>query len=297
MPFGQAVYYGIFHSISAFNNAGFDLFGAVTGEFTSLTSFVTDPIVSMTIAFLFIIGGLGFSVLMQIVFIRNHKKWSLHTKIVLLTSFALLGIGFLVIMTLEWNNPNTLKELPLVDKIISTFFTAATPRTAGFNTLDTAGLRVPTQFFIIVLMFIGASSGSTGGGVKTTTFASIILATKATVSGKGSTTAFKRTVPGELVSKASAIVFISLSWVILVSLLLAISEAGDFLTTLFEATSAFGTVGLSMGLTGGLSEFGRVLIIITMFLGRLGPLTLMYAIAQRQVKAKYRYPEEQMLVG
>lgn len=297
MSLGQAVYYGIFHSISAFNNAGFDLFGAVSGEYTSLTSFVTDPIVSLMIALLFIIGGLGFSVLMQIVYIHNRKRWSLHTKIVLLTSLILLGVGFFVVLALEWSNPNTLRELSFVNKLVSTFFTAATPRTAGFNVLDTAGLRVPTQFFIIALMFIGASSGSTGGGVKTTTFASVILATRAVVTGKGSTTAFKRTIPTDLVAKASAIVFISLSWVILVTLLLAISEAGDFLTILFEATSAFGTVGLSMGLTGSLSEFGRVLIIITMFLGRLGPLTLMYAIAQRQDKVKYRYQDEQMLVG
>lgn len=297
MPFGQAIYYGIFHSISSFNNAGFDLFGVVTGKFSGLTSYVSDPIVSLTVALLLILGGLGFSVIMQLAFTRNIKKWSLHTKTVIATTLILLGVGFLVILALEWNNPDTMGQLALEGKLLSAFFQSATPRTAGYNTLDIAALRIPTQFIILILMFIGASPGSTGGGIKTTTFASIFYKTKATLAGKNEPTAFKRRIPNELISKASAILFISLSWVVIVSLLLAITEAADFLTVLFETTSAFGTVGLTMGITPSLSEIGRILIILTMFMGRLGPLTLMYAIAQRHAKVKYQYPEEQMLIG
>ncbi len=297
MPLSKAAFYGIFHSISAFNNAGFDLFGILTGKFSSLTSFTSDSIVTLTISSLFIIGGLGFIVVMQLSRTLRFKEWDLHTKTVLSVTAFLLGLSFVAIIIVEWSNPNTLGQLSWGDKILAALFQSATPRTAGFNTLDTAALRIPTQFLVIVLMFIGASPGSTGGGIKTTTFATYLSSTKATLQGKEDTTAFERRIPKELVSKASAILFISLSWVILVTFLLSISEQADFLTTLFETTSAFGTVGLSMGLTTSLSTTGKILIMLTMFLGRLGPLTLMYSIAKVKPQAKIRYPEDNLLVG
>ncbi len=297
MPWPRAVYYGIFHSISAFNNAGFDLFGAVTGKFSSLTVFVSDPVINFTVALLFIVGGLGFSVIVVLSRARSTRDINFHAKTVISTTLALLGGGFLLILILEWNNPGTMGDLSAGGKILSAFFQAATPRTAGFNTLDTAALKMPTRFLIILLMFIGASPGSTGGGIKTTTFASIFYAARATLLGREEPAAFERRVPEEVIDKALAVTFVAFTWVTLVTLILTVSEQADFLTILFETTSAFGTVGLSVGLTTKLSAFGRVMIILTMFLGRLGPLTLVFAIAQRKKKYKYRYPEEHLLIG
>ncbi|MBO8169103.1 MAG: Trk family potassium uptake protein [Thermoanaerobacteraceae bacterium] len=297
MPLSQAVYYGIFHSISAFNNAGFDLFGSVTGQFSSLTAFVSDPVISLTIALLFITGGLGFSVIVALSRATSFKGLDLHTKMVVITTAGLLGFGFIAVLLLEWDNPATMGGLSWGKKMLAAFFQAATPRTAGFNTLDTAALTVPTQFLIIILMFIGASPGSTGGGVKTTTAASLFYYTRGILMGNEEPTAFERRIPLEAVRKAVAVALVSFTWIMLVTMALLISEGAGFLVTLFETVSAFGTVGLSVGLTGKLSLFGKILIIMTMFLGRLGPLTLVFAIAQRKQKTKYRYPEDQILIG
>lgn len=159
MPLAKAIKYGIFHSISAFNNAGFDLFGTVTGKFSSLTAYANDPVVSLTVAFLFIIGGLGFSVIVVLTQTRCKKDLNLHAKSVITTSLGLLAFGFTIISIIEWNNPATMGNLSVGSKLLSAFFSSATPRTAGFNTLDTAGLMIPTQFLLILLMFIGASPG------------------------------------------------------------------------------------------------------------------------------------------
>lgn len=295
MDYGAArgFYYGLFHSVSAFNNAGFDLFG----EFRSLTQYTSDVTVNLVLSALFILGGIGFIVIVDVYRKRNWRKFSLHTKVVLSTTSILLLIGAIGVFLIEYNNVNTLGRLSLAGKILASWFQSATPRTAGFNTVDIAGMRSATQFLIIILMFIGASSGSTGGGIKTSTLGALSSAVWAMVRGKEDVQLFERRLPKEIIFRALTIVSTASALVIVMTMLLTITERADFLTVFFEVTSAFGTVGLSMGLTTKLTVFGKLAIAFTMFAGRVGPLTLAFALAQKQQKAMYRLPEEKIMVG
>ncbi|KJS83655.1 MAG: ATP synthase subunit J [Peptococcaceae bacterium BICA1-8] len=294
----QSLYYGVFHSISAFNNAGFDLFGTLTGEFSGLTSFQTDPIIPLLIASLFILGGLGFIVILEIIEKKSLFKLSLHSKIVLSVTGLLIVIGTLGIYLLEYSNPETMEGLSQWERFLTAFFQGVTPRTAGFSTVDISSLTVATQFLIILLMFIGASPGSTGGGVKTTTFAGVIIAIKSALLGKKDVEIFKKRIPQVIVGKMLAVVGLALTWVFFATMILIITEKADFFITLFEVVSALGTVGLSIGLTPELSPVGRVVIMITMFLGRIGPLTVAIAITERARKPhNIKYPEEKIIVG
>lgn len=293
MPLRRAVFNGIFHSISAFNNAGFDLMG----NFRSFTAYVDDPLVSLTIAGLVIIGGLGYAVTLDCVRQKHYAHFSLHTKVVLITTGLLLLAGFAATLSFEYNNPATLAPLNMQAKILAAFFQSVTTRTAGFNTIDTASLATPTLFIVIIFMFIGASPGSTGGGIKTTTFTTLLATVKAIILGQEDVNAFGKHVAAQSVRKAIAIFFISFSLVLLATLLLTIFENIAFLPALFEATSAFGTVGLSMGATSELDLAGKIIVIVTMFCGRLGPLTIAMALASRPKASQIRYPEEKVLVG
>ncbi len=288
------LYYSVFHSISAFCNAGFDLMGG----FRSLTIFNDDYVVMSTIMFLFLLGGLGFTVLLEVQQKRNLRKLSLHSKIVLASSFILLVLGTAAVLTLESANPESLGSMGIFSRLINALFTAATPRTAGFSVLPTDGLQDATLYFLMGLMFIGASPASTGGGIKTTSFSAIIIAVLSIIRGQEEVFVFRRRLPFVIVNKALSIIVVSIILVFVVSLLLTITESARFLEILFETISAFGTVGLSAGLTTELSAAGRFLIIITMFAGRVGPLTLTLALAQAlKKKAPFRYPEERILVG
>ena len=293
MPIGKAFYFGVFHSVSMFNNAGFDLFGS----FRSLTGYVYDPIVNFTVMFLIISGGIGFIVMADIMEYKYTKRLSLHSKVVLAMSGVLIVVGALVIFIFEYTNPKTLGSLDAGGKILGALFQSVTPRTAGANTIDIAGLRQATQFFIIILMFIGASPGSTGGGIKTTTFTMMLGAVAAMIRGREDIVFFRYRLAQERIYKALTITLLALLLVITVSMLLSVTEGSGFLAILFETTSAFGTVGLSMGLTPDLSTFGKLLIIVTMFAGRLGPLTLAFALGQKKGKEPYRYSEGKMIIG
>lgn len=297
MPAGQAIYYGIFHAISMFNNAGFDLFGPVAGPFSSLTSYVSDPFVTFVVASLIILGGIGFIVISDVVDYSERKKLLLHTKVVLTTTTALIIIGTVVIFIFEFTNPLTLKPLDWSGKILGSYFQSVTPRTAGANTLDIAGLRQATQFFIVILMFIGASPGSTGGGIKTTTFAILIGATIAMLKGREDIIFFRYRLGKDRIFKAITLTLLALFLVLFVTMVLTTTEDSHFLKILFEVTSAFGTVGLSMGLTTELSIIGKILIAFMMFMGRLGPLTLAYALTPKTEKELYRYPEGKITIG
>lgn len=288
---GNGLWLGVFHAVSAFNNAGFDLLG----EFRSLTGYVADPIINLSVTTLIILGGLGFSVVMDLSRFRRTKKLSVHSKMVLLISSILILGGMVIFSVLEWSN--VLAALPLGGKLWAAYFQGVAPRTAGFNTVDIAGLKTATQFLIIILMFIGASPGSTGGGIKTTTFGLLATAVWSLSKGREDVELFRRRIPAWQVYKALAIVLLGIALVTIVTLILSVTEKADFLSVLFETVSAFATVGLSMGLTPKLSEFGKVLIILTMFAGRLGPLTLAFALTQRRNKNTIRYPEEKILVG
>lgn len=288
----KGLWFGLFHSVSSFNNAGFDLFG----NFKSLTDYAGDATVTLCITTLIILGGIGFSVIVDLVRrLKEPGHLSLHTKMVLSVTGLLILFGTVIIFLLEYDN--TLQNLSPLGKVLASYFQAVTPRTAGYNTLDMGALHSATQFFIIILMFIGASPGSTGGGIKTTTFGTLAISVWSMIRGKAEPDVFERRIGQGLVFKSLAIMFIASSLVVIVSLLLSITEKADFLTLLFETTSAFGTVGLTMGVTPKLTSLGRILIIITMFLGRVGPLTLAFALSRARQKAHMRYPEEKILVG
>ncbi len=257
MPLGQAIYYGIWHAISMFNNAGFDLFGPITGRFSSFTSYVSDPLVNLVVTSLIILGGIGFIVLADILDYRERRKLTLHSKVVLIMSASLIIIGTIVIFIFEFNNPNTLKPLDWGTKILASYFQSVVPRTAGPNSLDLTVLRQATQFFIIILMFIGASPGSTGGGIKTTTFTILIGAMIAMVRGKDNITLYRYRLAQDRVYKAITLTIFALFLVILVTMVLTTTEDAPFLKILFEVTSAFGTVGLSLGVSPELSVIGN----------------------------------------
>lgn len=292
--FPTAIWYGIFHSISAFCNAGFDLIG----QFRSLTPYVSDWVINLVVTTLIIMGGLGFSVIADIF---NHRrefsfsKLSLHTRIVLLMTAFLLIIGTVLILAFEWNG--VLAGMSGSDKVLSSYFQSVTTRTAGFNTLPLDRMRDASIFLMIVLMFIGASPGSTGGGIKTATFATLVLMVAATVRGREDARIFGRQIPRDTVLRAMTIVAIAFALVIGVTMLLSITEQQPFLTVLFETVSAFGTVGLSLGMTTQLSSIGRLAISFTMFAGRVGPMSLALAVAQAKNNAAVRYPEDKVIVG
>jgi trk system potassium uptake protein TrkH len=294
MDFITALYYGIFHSVSSFNNAGFGLWS------DSLSRYVGDPLINIVIPLLFIMGGLGFTVILDLWKNRSWRKLSLHSKIVLSTSAILCAGGFLVITTIESFNPDTFGALTGSEKMWAGFFQGVVTRTAGFNTIDIASMMTASQFFMIFLMFIGASSGSTGGGIKTTTFVVLLLTLISIVTGKRDVQIMHRRIPQSIIMRALAVMVISVGVVIAATFLLTLTEHSlqkDFMEVLFEVTSAFGTVGLSMGLTPELSALGKLIIILTMFIGRLGPLTLAFALSQKQSREKFRYLEEKVLIG
>lgn len=291
LGWARGMWFGLFHAVSAFNNAGFDLFG----DFRSLTGYQEDAVVNLSVTTLIILGGIGFSVIIDLYRNRKPKNFSLHSKLVLLMTVVLLALGTLLILALEWSN--TLAALSPSGKFLAAYFQSVTPRTAGYNTLDIAALQSATQFFIIILMFIGASPGSTGGGIKTTTFGVLGLAVLSQVTGKEDAELFGRRIPKDQIYKSLAILLMAIALVTTIALLLDIIEGADFLTVLFETVSAFGTVGLTMGLTPHLTPIGQLLIILTMFLGRLGPLTVAFALAQRRRRALIRFPEENINVG
>ena len=291
-PLPKAIFYSIFHSVSAFNNAGFDLFG------NSLVDFVGDPIINITVMLLIILGGLGFYVLVEL--FQKRKVSSLQSKMVISTTAVLLIVGFFVVFALEFSNTNTIANLNFGEKILASAFLSVTPRTAGFNTVPTGALNQSTIFFVMLLMFIGASPGSTGGGIKTTTIGTIFSTLWTTITGKNDVELFKRRLDGDIIFKAVTILMLSLFLVLIVTLILLVTESGEFIDILFETVSAYGTVGLSTGLTPTLTKVGRVLITITMFAGRVGPLTLAVAMsvsANSKGQILYHYPKEKIMVG
>lgn len=294
----KGIAFGAFHAVTAFCNAGFDLIG----DFRSFTPYVNNHVINLNTMALIIIGGLGFSVwtdIYRVVRERSFKNLSLHSKIVLSATILLIVLGAVFIFIAEINNPDTLSKLPVSGKVLASFFHSVTPRTAGFNTLDTASLSMPTKFMTIILMFIGGSPGSTAGGIKTATVAILIITVISVVRGKDDAEVFERHLPKYLVYRALSVASISLTLVIFVTMVLSITEQADFLTLFFEATSAFGTVGLSCNFTPQLSTPGRVIISMTMFAGRVGPLTLILAFAQRAIRNKgnVKYPEDRIMVG
>ena len=269
-------------------------------------SWRSDVTVNLVITCLIIAGGLGFFVWAELLAVRTRRvRLSVHTRLVLVATGLLLVGGTLTLAALEWNNALTLGGLPAPQKMLAAWFQAVTTRTGGFNTIDIGAMTAPSLFVMMGLMFIGASPGGTGGGVKTSTFAITIAALWATVRGRDDTVIFKRRLAPELVAKAFFVSLIAFVAMNLVAWLLMLTDGRDLLKSLFETTSAFGTVGLSMSENGAavsLSAFftpaGKLLMMAMMFIGRIGPLTLAIAVARRsQGRPKIRYPEGKILVG
>ena len=289
----QGIYFGYWHAVSAFCNAGFDLFG----EFRSITGYVNDFTVNSAIAALIVVGGIGFPVVADLWNCRQSHRFSLHTKIVLMTTLVLIILGACLIFVAEYSNDKTLGALPLEGKVLASGFQSITTRTAGYNTLDIGALREGTLFAMVFLMFIGASPSSMGGGVKTTTAAILFISLVGSITGKKDPQAFERQIPQHTVYKAFTIVTISVMLISLVTLAMSFTEQVPLFSLLFEVTSAFGTVGLSTGITPKLSDCGKVLITLTMFAGRVGTLTLLMALALRPRKERLKYPEGKIIIG
>lgn len=290
---GPAIYRGIFHAVSFFNNAGFD----IMGDFRSLTDYVGDPWVNVTAMLMIVLGGIGFVVLADLAEYRKNRRLSLHSKVALSMSGLLIGVGTLVILAFEFSNRGTMGPLGFGEKLLAAMMQSVSPRTAGVNSLDIAALRQATQFFIIVLMFIGASPGSTGGGIKTTTFAALVGAVHTMIRGKEDVVLFNYRLAKERVYKALTVTLFALLLVTTATMILSTTEDHHFLMILFEVTSAFGTVGLTMGLTPDLTTAGKIIIVLMMFIGRLGPLTLSYAIAPKPGRQLYRNAEGKIIIG
>ncbi|MFH1798408.1 MAG: TrkH family potassium uptake protein [Candidatus Omnitrophota bacterium] len=284
----------VFHSVSAFCNAGFSLFTA------SLSQFKEDPYVSFIMMTLIFLGGIGFIVIMDVIglFYKRgvERRISLQSKVALSVSFCLVILGAFFLFFFEKDKLMSMMSAP--QKIWNSFFQSITARTAGFNTLSIGQLSAPSMMVMMFLMFIGASPGSTGGGIKTCTFAVLIAAIFAMVKNKKRVVCFKRSIPRQVIREALVIFFLAITWIFIFTLLIAFFQRDiSFIRALFEVVSAFGTVGLSTGVTSTLNSLSKLCIIVTMFAGRVGPLTLALAVAFREREDKYTFPEENIMVG
>jgi trk system potassium uptake protein len=286
---------GLFHTIAAFCNAGFDIFENGTA------SYAGDWTVNLTLIYLIIAGGLGFPVLVNLYYYRRVRRLTLQSKLVLITTAVLLVLGVLSVALLEWTNPRTLGGEPLGTKVLMSLFQGVTPRTAGFATVTYSDMRDPTLAVQMALMFIGTAPVSTGGGIKVTTVALIWLIFLTQVRGHVEISAFGRQIPRSLIAKTVTVMTLSTLLVWGATLVLMISDDVHLFTALFEITSAFGTVGLSLGpgygLATELGPFGKILLALVMFAGRVGPITLAVALSQRSKPRRYSYPEEEIAIG
>lgn len=291
----QATWWGIFHAISAFNNGGMDLFGG----YRSLADYVGDPLVLTTLGVLIVLGGLGFAIVGDIAAKRRWRRLALETRVVVLTSLAILFVGTASLALFEWSNPATLGALPETARPFNALFETTSLRTAGFSTFPTAELRDPTLFIVMALMFIGGASGSTAGGIKVNTFSVLLIAIVSTVRGRPSAEALGRRIPHEVVYRALSVALLSIAFIFIVALSLELTTPADtsFIAIVFEAISAFGTVGASTGLTPELPPLARTLLVPAMFVGRLGPLTLVLALAARARPVSSRPAIETMRIG
>ena len=293
----KGIYYSVFHSVSAFCNAGFDLMG----NFKSLTAYANNSVVILTVSALIVIGGLGFFVWVELYNCRGIKKLSLHSTVVIYSTIILIVGGAIFMYIFEMNNPNTMQGMSVKGKILSSIFASVSPRTAGFNSIPLDKMTTAGNFLTIILMFIGGSPGSTAGGIKTATVVVLFMTVMSVVHGREDTEILKKRIKKELVYKALVITVLGLMIVVVVTMVLSITEPSNIPLEyfLYEATSAFATVGLTLGLTTKLTFVGKIIIAITMYAGRVGPLTIILALAKNK-KGKsgtIRYPEDKILIG
>jgi trk system potassium uptake protein TrkH len=293
--------YGFFHSISAFCNAGFDLMGSISGEFSSLTSFYDNSFIMITVSLLIILGGLGYPVILDVLKNKRFSKLNVHSKLVIVSTAILLLIGFVFILGVEYNNPDTLGNMNMKGKVLSSIFQTSTLRTAGFNSIDLGLTKEPTIFLMVMLMLIGASPASTGGGIKTTTVAILFLTVKDFLCGKDEIHIFERSISSEAIKKAIVIFFIAIFIFIVGTLALSITNPQfSLIECVFEVMSAYATVGLSIGGSPNLNTIGKFIIMILMFLGRVGSLTIFTAILSINIVKKdknIKRPKGKIIIG
>jgi potassium uptake TrkH family protein len=291
-PLGRAVYLGVFHAVSSFNNAGFALFS------DSLTDYGADPWIMVTVTLAFVFGGLGFPVLLEVRSRpREPRRWSVHTKLTLLTTGVLFVVGIGLITAFEWTNPGTLGPLDLGEKLARGAFSGMTPRTVGFHVLDYGAMTEPSLLVTIVLMFIGGGSASTAGGIKVTTFALLASVIYSELRGEPEVTLFRRRSSPRTQRRALTVALLAVAAVAVGAMVLILVTPDRLAEALFESASAFGTVGLSTGSTGDLPAPGRLVLVALMLMGRLGPWTLGAALVLRRRQKHYRYPEEGPIIG
>ena len=295
--FAQALKWGVFHSVSAFCNAGFDIFGCITPG-ASLIKFNSDPIVLLTLGSLVVIGGLGFFVWEEIASKRHFREFSVYTKLVLVSTFALVFGGAAVLCLLEWNNPATLGPMSVGDKLLNGLFQSVTLRTAGFAAIDQAALTEGGKGFAMLLMLIGGSSGSTAGGLKTVSMVVLVLFIATRARGRETVSVFKRSIPNNKVMDAMTIAVIMVSLAFFGGVFISATSPVSFTDALYEAVSALATVGLTAGVTGSLSIPAQILIIIYMYFGRVGVLTISLGFLMGdQAEDRFRYAQTNLLIG
>ena len=293
-PLPEAVWQAAFHSVSSFNGAGFVVFK----EVDQLIIFRTDPIILGAMAALIFTGALSYLVIIDLVRLRKFSLFTLNTKLVLTMTLGLSVVAIVGFLLAEWGNVNTLGPLSITDKLTASIFQGISLRTAGFTIVELDYAYAHSNFLTSAIMFIGGASATVAGGLKVNTLAIILLGVIALIRGRHNVTAFGRELPASLVQRAMVLGAVSMTFMFLVVFLLTISESkASFETILFEAASAFGTVGLSLGLTPNLSVFGEWIIIVTMFIGKLGPLTIGLTMLQRTEHDLYRYPQERVTIG
>lgn len=289
---GKGVYFSIFHSISAFCNAGFDLTG------NSLVPYAENPVVILTITGLIVTGGLGFAVWAEIYNYKGINKLSLHSKLAISMTLLLLLGGWILMFLFEMKNPGTMGNMSLKGKLLSSLFASVTPRTAGFNSISTSDMSLAGTSLTIVLMFIGGCPGGTAGGIKTTTAGILAMTIFCVMKNKEDTEIYGRTITKNLVYKAFVISTVAILLVIVATIILSFTETGASLEyIIYEVTSAFGTVGLTLGLTPSLSVIGKIVIALIMYIGRVGALTLLLALSNKKSANPIKYPEGKILVG
>ena len=293
----QALKWGVFHSISAFCNAGFDIFGSITPG-SSVMEFQSDPIVLLTLGALVVVGGLGFLVWQEIMEKRSFKRFSVYTRLVLVTTGALLLSGWVLTCLLEWNNPGTLGPMSVSEKLLNGLFQSVTLRTAGFASIDQALLTEGGKAMSMVFMLIGGSSGSTAGGLKTVTFVVLFLFMATRARGRETVCVYKRTIPQGQVLDAMTIAFIMIVLAVFGGIFISVTSPIGFTDGLYEAVSALATVGLTAGVTGSLSIPAQLLIILYMYFGRVGVLTIsMGFLTGDRAEERFRYAETNLLIG
>jgi len=296
-PFATALWQGVFHAISAFCNAGFDILGAVEVG-GSMIPYGKDPVVSITLMLLITLGGLGFFVWEDVRTKRSFRSFTVYTKLVLIISGALLIFGTALFAVLEWNNPQTIGTWTAGEKILASFFQSVTTRTAGFYTFPQSGLTTPSKGIGTVLMFIGGSSGSTAGGAKTVTVGVLLLSVLASARGRSRVTVFRRTIPQQQITNAVTVVVLMFLVAFGTGIFLSATNGMDFLDCLYEAVSAIATVGISVGITPDFNTVSHLILIVCMFFGRVGILSISLGfLMSDQAQERYQYAETKVLIG